>query len=252
MKNKKFYIWEGVFKNFSEANKFKKGLGFRGKTWKKNQTKIYNLCEQLFTSNKKIPNIYKNRNNELISVIKKYLNKNSKIKVLDFGGGFGIAYYILKESFKKNFINLNYTILEIPYVSKFGKKLSPEIRFIEKFDKKKYDLIYSSSTIQYSKDWKLDILKFIELNPNYIFLSDVFVGKIPTFISLQTYYESTIPHWFINFDEFNDIFIKSGYKLISKKKTITKRLNFKNKLPMNNFKDKYILNNTLSILYEKN
>ena len=79
----------------------------------------------------------------------------------------------------------------------------------------------------------------------------MFVGKIPTFISLQKYYESTIPHWFINFDEFNDIFIQNGYHLKSKKKTITKRLNYKNKLPMDNFKDKYILNNTLSILYEK-
>lgn len=251
MKNKKFYIWQGVYKTFNEANRFKKGLGFKGQTWRKDQTKIFNICKKFIGNKKKIPNIYKNRNNELIPIIKKYLLKNSNIKILDFGGGFGIAYYILKESFKKNFLKFDYTILEIPYVAKFGKKLSPKIKFINKFDQKKYDLIYSSSTIQYFKNWKSEILKFIKLKPKYIFLSDIFVGKIPTFISLQKYYESTIPHWFINFDEFNDIFIQNGYHLKSKKKTITKRLNYKNKLPMDNFKDKYILNNTLSILYEK-
>ena len=78
------------------------------------------------------------------------------------------------------------------------------------------------------------------LHEKTLFLSDVFVGKIPTFVSLQRYYESTIPHWFINFNEFNDIFINNGYKLILKRETVTKRLNYKNKLPMQNFNRKYV------------
>ena len=101
MKNKKFYIWQGVYKTFDEANRYKKGLGFKGQTWRNDQTKIYNICKKFIDNKKKIPNIYKKRNNELIPIIKKYLLKNSNIKILDFGGGFGIAYYILKESFKK-------------------------------------------------------------------------------------------------------------------------------------------------------
>ena len=60
-----------------------------------------------------------------------------------------------------------------------------------------------------------------------------------------------MPHWFINFDEFNEIFQNNGYKLKIKKKTITTRLNYKNRLPMENFESKYILNNTLTVLYEK-
>ena len=52
MKNKKFYIWQGVYKTFNEANRYKKGLGFKGQTWRKDQTKIFNICKK-FIGNKK-------------------------------------------------------------------------------------------------------------------------------------------------------------------------------------------------------
>ena len=103
MKNKKFYIWEGVFDNFKKANRFKLGPGFSGKKWQIEQSKIFKICKDCSKNKKKIPRVYKERNLGLLFVIKKILNKKKNIKVLDYGGGFGIAYYILKENFEKKY-----------------------------------------------------------------------------------------------------------------------------------------------------
>lgn len=253
MKNKRFYIWEGIFNDFKEANKFKVGSGFSGKKWQIEQSKISKICNKHLKNKKKIPKIYKERNLSLIFVIKKILKNKKKIKILDYGGGFGIVYYILKESFKKNIKFIHYSILEIPSVCKFAKKLNPKISFVSDFNQAiKYNLLYSSSALQYAISWKKTIINFTNTNSDFIFLADTFVGDVPTYVSLQNYYGNKIPHWFINFNELNELFRNNGYKLVSKKKATATRLNIKKKLPMQNFKKKYMLNNTLNLLYEKN
>lgn len=249
---KKFNIWEGIFNNFRQAKKFQKGLGFNSKKWEKKQLEIFKVCKNYLRYKKKIPKVYFERNLDLIVILKKILNKKKKIKILDFGGGFGIAYYILRKYFENHIESISYSILEIPSVRKFSKKLNMNISFITKLEKqKKYTLIYSSSALQYVVNWKKTIIKFTKNNPDYIFLCDAFVGDIPTFVSLQNYYESKIPHWFINFNDLDDILKKNGYTLKSKKKTKLTRLNHKKNLPMQNFEKKYKLNNTLNLLYEK-
>jgi len=251
-KNKNFYIWEGIFDIFKKANKFKLGPGFNGKKWKIEQSKIFKICKDCSINKKKIPKIYKERNLGLLFVIKKILNKKKNIKILDYGGGFGIAYYILKENFEKNIKFISYSILEIPSFCKFAKKLNSNVSFVSRFNQqRKYDLLYSSSALQYVTNWKKTIIKFAKTNSDFILLSDTFVGDIPSYISLQNYYGSKIPHWFINFKEFNEIFMNNGYKLVSKKKTIATRLGNKKILPMQNFKKKYRLTNTFNLLYEK-
>ena len=46
----------------------------------------------------------------------------------------------------------------------------------------------------------------------------MFLGNIKSFVTLQNYYESKIPHWFLNFNEFNEFMKNNGYKLKLKKK----------------------------------
>ena len=48
----------------------------------------------------------------------------------------------------------------------------------------------------------------------------MFLGKISTYVTLQNYYDNKIPHWFINFDEFNNLLHEGGYRLIMKKKCL--------------------------------
>ena len=77
----------------------------------------------------------------------------------------------------------------------------------------------------------------------------MFIGNIKSFVTLQNYYGNKIPHWFLNFDDFNNQVIKNGYRLISRTKMETKRLNVKTKLPMENFNLKDRIPYTLNLLY---
>ena len=53
LRNKNFYIWEGIFNNFNLANKIKKGPGFNGKKWKAEQSKIFKICKDNLKYKKK-------------------------------------------------------------------------------------------------------------------------------------------------------------------------------------------------------
>ena len=102
------------------------------------------------------------------------------------------------------------------------------------------------------KNWRREIKKFSYINSDYIYFADLFAGNIKTFVTLQNYYESKIPHWFLNFEDFNNEMLKYNFRLISKRKMITKRLKINTTLPMNNFKKSLRLPYTLNLLYKKN
>ena len=76
-----------------------------------------------------------------------------------------------------------------------------------------FDLIYAASSFQYIENWQDLIEKFTSLDPQYILLADVFAGAINSFVTLQNYYGSRIPHWFLNLKELIDVFNKHGYRL---------------------------------------
>ena len=79
----------------------------------------------------------------------------------------------------------------------------------------------------------------------------MFVGNITSYVSLQNYYKNKIPHWFLNYREFDEELRKNGYKLMYKSKMNTKRLGFKIHLPMENFNLKDRIPHTLNLLYKK-
>jgi len=88
-------------------------------------------------------------------------------------------------------------------------------------------------------------------NSEYILLSDVFAGSNPSFVSLQNYYDSKIPHWFINFDELIEVLDSIGYQLKMKSYAGSRRLHFDDTLPMDNFPEQYRVKQTLHLLIQK-
>jgi putative methyltransferase (TIGR04325 family) len=115
----------------------------------------------------------------------------------------------------------------------------------------KFDLVYAASSLQYVENWQKLIENFIELGPKYILLSDVFAGNINSYVSLQNYYGSKIPHWFLSLKEVLAIFEISGYKMIMKSYATSRRLAFEDFLPMNNFPTELQLPQTLNLLFHK-
>jgi putative methyltransferase (TIGR04325 family) len=248
-----FFIWEGVYQDFKSAKQDAIGLGFSGDMYNKRSLKVSQECIEALDRNQPIPQFHKQRSTYLSTVVAMMIKeKLERIKILDFGGGYGIGYLSLVESIGQYIKFVDYTIVELPRVCSEGREIFREkIRYKEDFPfEDKINLLHASSSLQYIEDWQSLIKKFTLLKPTYILLSDVFSGNIPTFCSLQNYYESKVPHWFINIEELMSEFQKSGYQLIMKNIVNSKRLGVENELPMENFPPMMRLNYTLHLLFK--
>ena len=224
--SKNFYIWEGIYSNFDEAEINSKGKGFGGDTYKQ---RSINATRESITALKEglsIPFFHKQRSTILTPVIAMILSqKQNKIKLLDFGGGFGIGYLTLIESLPESKKMIDYLIVEVPEVCNSAQELFKDydIKYINKLpEKDSFDLIHSSSALQYVENWKGILQQFASYKSKYILLSDVFAGRIPTFVTLQNYYESKIKHWFLNLDELVSALKLLDYSLIMKTQVSSK------------------------------
>jgi putative methyltransferase (TIGR04325 family) len=115
----------------------------------------------------------------------------------------------------------------------------------------KFNLIHAASSIQYIEHWQDLVAKFAAIKPEYILLSDVFGGSIKSFVALQNYYESKIPHWFLNLNELLDTFSNCGYRLSMKSYATSRRLDVDDTLPMDNFPEALRLSQSLHLLLKK-
>lgn len=250
---KKFNIWEGSYKSFEEIDRSVDISGFNVKRYRSQTIKnIFNALSNL-KKNKPIDYFSKQRSIYLPILITLLITNSKKIKILDFGGGLGISYLSLIEKIPGIKNKIDYTIIEIPTIVMEGKKIfKNKIKFIDKIPmKKKYDVVFSSSAIQYINNWKQTILKLINLQPKYLLFSDVFAGKINTFATLQKYYNTFMPHWFFNEEYFLDLFYKNKYTLVFRDYVAVKRLEFIDELPMENFPKKKRISRTLHLLFKR-
>ena len=242
-------IWEGEFETFDQALKKSKGKGFTGKKWIDSQYRDFQICNKFFLKKRKLPLKISYRYQNFGNLIEKYFKKK-KIKVLDYGGGFGLGFYYLRQN--RGFNKIDYTIVESKEIVEKFINLNKNINYKTTLKKNEsFEIVNFCSVLQYIKNWKKFLFNISKRKIKYLYLSDMFVGNIISFVSLQNYYQSKIPHRFINFDELNHYLLSLGYDLIQKKKMITKRLDKKTVLQMNNFSKTKRLKYTLNLLYKK-
>jgi len=251
--SKEFFIWEGIFNDFEKAKNFADGFGFSGDTY---NTRAYDAAKECLISLEKkepIPFFHKQRSVILPPVAAMMLNQKSKIDILDFGGGLGIGYMTLKESVSFKIKKINYTILELPTICKQGKVMhNDEVNFVDTFQNlNEFDLVHSSSAIQYIEEWKELVKRFCSFKAEHILMSDVFAGNFNTFVTLQNYYSNKIPHWFFNIEDFIETFNQNGYSLTMRTYVSAKRLNYDDELPMSNFEENFRLKYTSHMLFSK-
>ena len=252
----KFNIWEGVYRSFEEAEIFVTGKGFGGDIYSERTFNAAKECFDSLNSGKPIGGFYKQRSNMLPPVVAMMFSKRlySPLRILDFGGGLGIGYMTIIESISHYKDNIEYTVVEVPEVCEVSKKIfiGGEVSYLSQLPSEcSFDLIHSASALQYIEPWKEILKKITDFNPQYILLSDVFAGNIPTFVTLQNYYDSKIKHWFFNLDEYLSEFRELGYKLIMKSYVTSKRNGVEDRLPMDNFPKEYRVEQTLHLLLEK-
>jgi len=115
-----------------------------------------------------------------------------------------------------------FNVVEVPQLIKkipYELKLFPRLNFYDNLKdfSKPIDVIHIGSTIQYIDDWK-SLLKEMtkKFFPKFFVLSDLLVGSIPSFVSVQSYYDRKICVRFINEEEFCNYWKTLDYDLIFK------------------------------------
>lgn len=201
---KPFYIWEGSYPDFQSAAANAKGAGFGSDVYRKRSLQAATECLAALKSDQPIPipAFHKQRSTHLPLTVAMMLGDKEQINILDFGGGLGIGNMTLAESMPADLKRIDYTIVEVLEVCQSGMNLHAGGGVMYTSDlptATKFDLIHAASSVQYVVHWQDLIAKFSVLKPEYILLSDVFAGAIKSYVTLQNYYESRIPHWFFEF-----------------------------------------------------
>lgn len=250
--DKPFYIWEGIYDTYKSAAAEAIGPGFAGETYRERSLMAANECLVALEAGRPIPSFHKQRSTLLPLTVAMICGSNESVKILDFGGGLGIGYMTLVESLT-SCQNIKYSILEVPEINRVGMTLlGNRVEYIENLPSSNdFDLIHSASALQYIDNWQGLLEQLMLLNPKYIYLSDVFAGAINNYVTLQNYYGSRIPHWFLNFQELRNVFEKQGYKLIMKSYATSLRLNAQDTLPMDNFPEAYRLAQTMHLVFQR-
>lgn len=252
----KFKIWKNSFPDFESASKHKVGPGFNGSVYLEKTLQAAEESLKALKSGKQVPYFHKQRNEHLPIITSMLLSQETgQIRILDFGGGLGIAYMTLVESIPKLLNRIEYLIVENPEICEIGKNLFasyPNITFsCDIPNDLRVDLVYSSSCIQYVQSWNKTLIELCNLGAKHLFLSDFFSSNANSFVSLQNYYKSKIPHWFINLEECLEIFTSVGYELQFKSFSNLKRLGEQDLSKLSDFSENQINKQSLNLLLSK-
>ncbi len=213
-------IWSGVYSSFEEAPDTPHV--FNSDTWTlKQQHRALEKLKQTYSDDSAIPDGANSKDYPLPTFIALLLNEKP-LTVIDFGGAMGQSYMDLCAKIPGAKDRLHYTIVETPALVKMvPEEIStlPNLFFVDDYNKvdAQADIVHIGSTLQYFDDWQLFLDGLIEkFNPRYFILSDLLVGDIPSFVTIQRYYTETIKVRFNNIEEFLRYWQTTNYNLIYK------------------------------------
>ena len=247
-------IWEGIYDTWEEAELESSGSGFSSERWitaARKKLLAYRKNRLIETTQSPIDNRFSSLPLLIATEIK---NNQDKLCVLDFGGGLGTHYELLKSALC-DYSMLSYHVIETQETAEEGRKLfndNEKIIFHSKFpDTSLCPLVcYSNSALQYIDDWLGVIKKMTDRKPRYLLLDDIPAGNIDNFISLQNYYTSKIPHRFFNINTVVDSIHELGYDLSYKTRYFGEVLGGFSPWPMDNFITSHRLDNSCSLLFK--
>jgi putative methyltransferase (TIGR04325 family) len=238
-------IWNGIYDSFPLVNHTKKA--FSQKRW------IQKQC-------KEATEIYLNKDLRISQtilgkIIIGYTAKNcQQSTIVDFGGGLALEYLRLISS-GYQVEELDYYVIETEAVCNFGQTYYSEKEFpnflglrdqihfksnLEELDME-YDIFHCDSSFQYIEDWRTELEKVFLKSPSLILLCGMLAGDIPTFATVQNYYEQQLPVWFINKQEIVKFLHENNYRLVFQEKAESRYFGEVRNLPMSNFPIKYQL-----------
>jgi len=122
-------------------------------------------------NNKDLANLGSHQISKLLSLISNCEMKENSINILDFGGGAGHHYFLLKKLLNEN-ITINWVVFETEELVKKCKELgleNPELKFTSNFrcnliQNTKFDVLYANYSLAYTNEPYLFLQNLLELN----------------------------------------------------------------------------------------
>jgi putative methyltransferase (TIGR04325 family) len=123
-------------------------------------------------------------------VIARAAHGSPRLSVLDWGGGIGyfglVAQRLLPE------VALDYVVKELPELSALGRELMPSLSFVtddETCFSRRYDLVFASTSIQYSRDWRASLARLAAAAGKWLFVTLVpILRRASSFVVVQRPY----------------------------------------------------------------
>jgi putative methyltransferase (TIGR04325 family) len=213
------YIWEGVYQHYRDVPS--SGAGYESERLVKDTlVHTHNLLA--------ISKRYRSAPTETIGehallplLVSAICEEKSTLRVLDFGGGMGIAYVHLVSSVV-NWRRIDYHIVENNAMCDAGKQLfanDAHMHFHSTLpaNLSDVDIVYVSSALQYIEDYRGLLKVLCSYQPRYFLFVKLSSGNIPTYATAQKNLPGTvIPYWFLNVDEITNAMAENGYCLIFK------------------------------------
>lgn len=143
----------------------------------------------------------------------------SSLSILDWGGGIG-HYYLLSQAVLPG-VSIEYHCKDVPVMVQYGQTLIPEAHFYsdERCLNRRYDFVVSSSSLQYSQDWKTTLHGLSQATDGYLLVTRIpVVERVESFVFVQRPYHlgynTEYLGWCFNRSELIAAAQKSGLSLM--------------------------------------
>ncbi|MBF0129388.1 MAG: methyltransferase, TIGR04325 family [Alphaproteobacteria bacterium] len=251
-----FDIWEGIYPDFASAPATDAVLGtgegaFEGAEWLGKMTARGERALAEFRSGGTIPAAAHSREYPLAIVAALTPTapaptapalapaESAPLRVLDFGGGMAGGYAGLRASLPEG-RSLAFHCVENKAVCEVGRRVFADVSdlfFHDSLDDVPgpVDIVHAGSSLQYIADWASMLARLSRFKPRHLVLSDLPAGDIPTFVSIQNYYERRMCHWFWNLGDMLGELARLGYALVYRSRFEGVYLGKAGPYPMDNF-----------------
>jgi putative methyltransferase (TIGR04325 family) len=246
------YLWEGIYNEYRDVPA--KGEAFESEAWIL-RTRQYTAgaLEALHFQPDGVPSNIPSYHSLFSLAVALLRQRQERLRVLDFGGGMGLAFANLLRSLGEEQPNppIDYLVIDSEKSCREGAELfslMPGVQFSSTLpqDVGHVDIILLSGVLQFVEDYKSILKTLAALTAPYWLFTFVPTGDIPTFASGQKNVPgSTIPVWFFNLGELLEIMRLLGYQLIFKAP-------LERKFEMGNFPLTHRLPQQCNLLFKRN